>query len=156
MKVLKVACAVVVALSMAGFAFSGEIRREARIAILEGDAEVQRLDKKEWIPARVGMVLTEGDTLRTKEDSWVFLNLDGDGETAGVEVDENSRLMISEFTKDVDKKTQRTLLDLAIGKVLIKAKKIHSAESKFQVKTPTSVVGVRGTKFSVEVEALED
>ena len=101
------------------------------------------------------MVLNEKDFIKTKADSWVNMNLDGSGETAAVELDENSQLMLLRLTKDDENGTQKTLLDLAIGKILIRAQKLHTKESSFEVKTPTSIVGVRGTVFEVEVEALD-
>ena len=68
-----------------------------------------------------------------------------------VEMSPNSELTFAELVKDDATGTQKTLLDLAIGQILIKAAKLNTAESKFEVKTPTSVVGVRGTKFAVRV-----
>ena len=62
---------------------------------------------------------------------------------------------MAELIGNKEEGTQKTLLDLAIGKILIRAKKLHSEEEKFEVKTPTTIVGVRGTTFAVEVEALE-
>ena len=59
------------------------------------------------------------------------------------------------FLKDDQAGTQNTLFDLSLGEILIKAKKLHSEKSKFEVKTPTSIVGVRGTTFSVTVEAVK-
>jgi len=156
MRVSKVVCVLVLVLSVAGFALAAEVMRNAKIVILEGQAEVKKPGEAKWVPARVGMILTKGDILRTKDDSWVFLNLNGNGQTAVVEVDANSRLTLSELVMDEEKGTQRTLLDLAMGEVLIKAKKLHAQESRFEVKTPTSVVGVRGTRFSVKVEAFEE
>ena len=52
--------------------------------------------------------------------------------------------------------TSKTLLDLAMGEILIKAQKVHGEKSQFEVKTPTSIVGVRGTTFNVKVEAVEE
>ena len=111
--------------------------------------------QKTWIPAKVGMVLNQGDIIRTKKDSWALLNLDGAAETANLELKENSQLKLAELVENKKEATQTTLLDLALGEVLIKAKKLHSEKSRFEVKTPTSIVGVRGTTFSVSVEALE-
>ena len=68
---------------------------------------------------------------------------------------ENSQLMLRELKKDKRTGTENTLLDLAVGKILVKAQKLRDPDSKFEVKTPTSVVGVRGTNFSVQVEAVE-
>jgi hypothetical protein len=44
-----------------------------------------------------------------------------------------------------------TLLDLAIGKVLVQTQKLQG-DSKFEVRTPTALTGVRGTIFEVTVK----
>ena len=108
-----------------------------------------------WIPAKVGMVLHQGDAISVKENSWALINIDGEGQTALLELQENSHVLFSMLLKDEKEQSQRTLLDLHIGRILIKARKLHSETSKFEIKTPTSVVGVRGTTFEVEVESLE-
>jgi hypothetical protein len=68
---------------------------------------------------------------------------------------ENSQLQLTELKINKAEASETTLLDLALGAVLIKAEKLHSEKSRFEVKTPTSIVGVRGTTFSVAVEAEE-
>ena len=136
-------------------AFGEEVKRTGKIVDIRGRVEVEH-GGGDWVPAQVGMILNEGDILKTAAKAWAFLTLDG-GETATVEVEveENSRLLLSELILNEEKGIQKTLLDLAIGKILITAQKMHSEGSKFEVKTPTSIVGVRGTTFAVEVEALE-
>jgi hypothetical protein len=62
---------------------------------------------------------------------------------------------MAELLQDKDKETQRTLLDLSIGEILIQVDKLQAEKSSFEVKTPTSMVGVRGTTFSVKVETME-
>jgi len=156
MKIFKSFAIVVIVVSMAFPAFSAETKRTARVLSVSGQATVKKADGKSWVPAKTGMILNEGDTLKTREDSWAVLNLNCRGETANVEVEENSELGLVELAQNIEDGTQSTLLDLAIGQVLIKAKKLHKSGSRFEVKTPTAVVGVRGTKFSVTVEALED
>ena len=154
MKITKI---IIILLLIQGFilpAFSEEAKRSAKIISFKGKVEVRLVGKK-FIPAETGMVLGEGDIIRTYLGSSAIVNLDGSGETATVEVKEGSQLMLAELIADAEKQTKNTLLDLAIGKVLIKAQKLHSEESRFEVKTPTSVVGVRGTTFAVEVEALK-
>ncbi|MBL7071597.1 MAG: FecR domain-containing protein [Candidatus Omnitrophica bacterium] len=133
-----------------------ESMRSAVIVSFEGRVDVQREGEKYWIPVENGSILNERDLLRTKPASRVVIDVTGiTGEEITVEVEESSQLMIVEFIKDEEKKAHKTLIDLAIGKVLIKAKEIRSEESEFEVKTPTSVVGIRGTTFGVEVEAIE-
>jgi len=140
-----------------GVAVSGacqETLRQAKIIEVQGRVFV-RQGKKKWTEAKENMVLNSGDVIKTQRHSSALININGSGETATVEVSENSQLLLSKLIEDQNKGTQDTLLDLAIGKVLIEAEKLHSEESKFEVKTPTSIVGVRGTTFAVEVEAIE-
>ncbi len=155
MKSLKIICVLLLVTCLACFAFAEEVKRIVKIASMTGDVNVKLYGEGDWAPAKKGMILNEGDMIRTKSDSWVLLILNGEGQTANVEVEENSKLLLSQLVMQKEKGTQQTLLDLAIGEILIKAEKLDTPESKFEVKTPTSIVGVRGTRFSVRVEAFD-
>ncbi|OPX29814.1 MAG: hypothetical protein B1H08_02995 [Candidatus Omnitrophica bacterium 4484_171] len=142
---------------IAGLIFAAaaqDINRSASIDSLKGKVQVKLINEKSWNSAKVGMILHEGDSIRTSAGSWAFLNLDK-GKTATVEVKENTQLLLSELKKNDSGDVKDTLLDLAIGKILIKVQKLRKESSKFEVKTPTSIVGVRGTVFAVEVENLK-
>ena len=153
MKMLKVLAVLILAVGLTCTAFAAEEMRTAKLIDIEGDVEVKMADGSQ-VPAEIGMVLTQGDIVKTKGDSWALVKLEGI-ETATVEVDENSEMLLSQLVMDKEAGTQQTLLDLAIGKVLIKAEKLQDSNTKFQVKTPTSIVGVRGTTFQVDVTELE-
>ena len=145
----------IIALLMCGLSVMADAavtQRTATIIEMDGTAEIRTPDAKQWKAADLGMKLSEGATIRTESDSLVVLQLEG-VETANVEIKERSVMKLAEFFEDKDEATQRTLLDLAIGEILITSKKLQSEKSKFEVKTPTSIVGVRGTTFSVSVEA---
>jgi len=130
--------------------------RFAEITDFEGTVEMQREGEKYWVPAEKGMVLNEGDLLRTKGGSTATVDVTGiTGEEITLEVQESSQIMIAELIREQEKKLHKTLIDLAIGKVLIRAKELKSEESEFEIKTPTSIIGIRGTTFDVEVEAIE-
>ncbi|MFH1441166.1 MAG: FecR domain-containing protein [Candidatus Omnitrophota bacterium] len=133
-------------------AFAAEDSRCAIIVKIDGSAEV-RTAAKQWVRAKVNMKLVQGDIIRTNEKSVVLLQLDSE-QTAVVEIKENSKLKLAELqsTKEGD---VVTLLDLSMGDILIEAKKLQTTKSKFEVKTPTSIVAVRGTKFEVSVKAIE-
>ncbi|MFH0764588.1 MAG: FecR domain-containing protein [Candidatus Omnitrophota bacterium] len=45
----------------------------------------------------------------------------------------------------------KVFLELAVGKVLVDVNKEGFKGSKFEVRTPTALAGVRGTKFSIDV-----
>jgi len=129
-------------------------QRVAVVMEVKGKVEVKTAGKK-WQPATVGTILKQNDTIRTNKNSSAVLNLDGKAQTATVEVNQKTELSLAEMAAVKDKNIQETLLDLSLGNILIKAKKLHSEKSSFEVKTPTSVVAVRGTTFAVSVEAAE-
>ena len=155
MKIFKIVCIIALVLGMATFAFAAEGKRTAQIMSLEGKAEVMLAGQSNWSPAQVGMILNEGDTVKTDAKSMAVLNVDGKGQAATVDVSEKSQLLLSAMMVDQKAGTSKTLLDLAMGEILIRAQKVQGEESKFEVKTPTSIVGVRGTVFKVKVEAVE-
>jgi len=156
MKILRIVCIIALVLGVATFALAVEAKRTAQLISLDGKAEIKLAGQSNWSPAKVGSILNEGDTLKTSPGSMALLNIDGKGQTATVEVSEGSQLLMSEMMVDQKAGTSKTLLDLAMGEILIKAQKVHGEESKFEVKTPTSIVGVRGTTFKVKVESVEE
>jgi hypothetical protein len=147
-------CIMVLALGFFSLTMAEESQRTAVLSDFKGTVEVKS-GQNDWIPATMNMVLKQGDVLRTKKDASAMLQLDGAAQTATIEVKENSQLQLAEILENKTEQTQSTLLDLALGEILIKAKKLNSEKSKFEVKTPTSIIGVRGTTFSVAVEAVE-
>lgn len=154
MKIIRLLFAAGLVLAISSLGMAQEVKRIATITQVGGAVEVMT-PKEAWKPANVGMVLNQADVIRTKAQSSAILNLDGGGETATVIVKGNSQLMLADLVMDKSDGSQKTLLDLALGEMLIKAKKIHSEKTSFEVKTPTSIVAVRGTTFSVTVEARE-
>ncbi|MBU0694475.1 MAG: FecR domain-containing protein [Candidatus Omnitrophica bacterium] len=154
MKALKIICILFLIVNFVSWGFAEDVKRVSKVIDVSGKVIVKPSGEKGWIPVQKGMIISEGDILKTKVNSWALLNLNGSGETATVEVEENSQLAFTELTKD-DQGVEKTFLDLALGKLLIEAKKLESEKSKFEVKTPTSIVGVRGTTFAIEVEAID-
>jgi hypothetical protein len=154
MKIISLICVLGLILGSFSFALAQEANRVAIIIELKGKVEV-KTPKSAWMPAKQGMALNPKDIIRTGKKSLAVLNLNGLGQTATVELKEKSQLQLTELLENKQEMTQKTFLDLALGEILIKAKKLHSEKSRFEVKTPTSIVGVRGTTFSVAVEAVE-
>lgn len=154
MKLLRVLFILGLVVGIGTLAMAEGTGRIATVKELSGNVEA-KIANGAWSPATVGMTLKQGDAIRTGDNSMALLMLDGPAESASVEVKKGSQLTIAELTGDKAMGTEKTLLDLALGEILIKAKKLHSEKSKFEVKTPTSIVGVRGTTFSVTVEAVE-
>lgn len=154
MKICRVVCIMALVLGIAVVGYAAE-KRTAQVISFDGKAEVKQVDQTTWVPAAVGTILNEGDTLKTGAGSWALLNVD-EGKIGTVEVKASSEMTVAKLVADSQTNSSQTLLDLAMGEVLIKAQKVHGESSKFEVKTPTSIVGVRGTTFNVKVEAVKD
>ena len=153
MKAHKILMVIIVAIALTGASMAKDAPRYATIARLSGVAEVMKPDGA-WIEAHRGMSLPQGSSIRTKEGANMALSIDGRSQTALVEVKQNTTISLAELTRGSGG-AKKTLLDLAIGDVLIKVKKMPSEESKFEVRTPISYIGVRGTIFSVSLKRSE-
>lgn len=129
-----------------------EVGRVAEISNLQGAVWFRKSGTTEWKGAEKGMLLLENDEIKTGENAKVEILLDTAGETGKLDLAANTQMRFETMTKDSATQDKTTLLDLAVGKVLIKAEKLKR-NSSFQVKTPTSICGVRGTLFEVTVEA---
>ena len=131
--------------------FAG-VGRVAEISSIQGAVFYRKGGTAEWKGAFKGMLLLESDEIKTGENGKVEILLDTAGETGKLDLAANSQMRFEAMKKDAVTEDKTTLLDLAVGKVLIKVSKLEK-NSSFQVKTPTSICGVRGTLFEVTVEA---
>ena len=68
-----------------------------------------------------------------------------------VDMRPNSTMELKSLSFGVDK--DDTKLELDIGSILVKAEALQG-DSEFHVRTPNSIVGIRGTKFEVNVTEL--
>lgn len=153
-KILIISLFMIGALSFC-FAEANLKARVAKLVEFEGEVQVMPKGSRVWSSAQEGVVLSEGDAIKTGPASSALLNIEGDAKKGSlVSLKENTRLNLDILKEDIGTNKKVTLLDVSIGKILIQAEKLQGG-SKFEVKTPTSVVGVRGTKFAVEVDTLK-
>ncbi len=104
--------------------------------------------KKNNAEAEIGGIVNPNDTITTGAQSSCDIKIGG----SIVRIKEKSKMIISSLLKKGD--GEQTTLGLEMGKILCKTKKLMKSD-QFMVKTPTSVAGVRGTKFSVETDAVK-
>jgi len=120
--------------------------REASVVEFQGTVEVIIAGgQKKYTPYK-GMGLTQGDTVITSENSWITLYIDDDKE---VKLGENSRLTLSELSEYIDTQSESTGLSLWFGKIWANIKEKLNIRSKFEIKTGSTVMGVKGTQFYV-------
>ena len=122
----------------AGKAVVRSVKGEAQYA--EGGAS--------WMALKAGQTLTAGAQVRTGNDSQVDLFMDQNGPM--VRLMENTTLGIDKlcFTPTGTDTIVETQLDLKSGRIVGIVKKL-SATSKYEVKTPNGVAGIRGTEYSI-------
>jgi len=122
----------------------------AKVVDLKGEAKFAKKGATDWQPLGRDMQLTEGDKIMTASGSQVELEMRGSNRIGNVIVRPETEFTLQTLHHDPDTKVETTLLDVEVGNILVKAEKLMG-ESKFEVKTPTSIVGIRGTTFEVQV-----
>ena len=137
---------------MAGLVLAGsalaEGSREVLVSGTTGKVQYQRGGQGDWLPIESGQILSQSDVVKTGEDATCSLIFKGMSNTA-VDVRPNSEMALKTV---VDSQSgDDTELDLAVGAVLVKAEKLKG-DSAFEVRTPNSIVGIRGTEFEVKVD----
>jgi hypothetical protein len=119
----------------------GRIKRAVGIASVERG--VTRLQ-----PAP-GLQLLAGDTLVTGKDGQISLTFIDNTRFA---VGPNSRIAVSQFDFDRTTQTGSFVTQVNRGSLAVVSGQIaHSGRDAMKVRTPTSLLGVRGTRFIVEV-----
>lgn len=129
--------------------FAEILQQNAKIIGVSGKVEFLRDGQTNWQEAKVGIILNVNDTIKTAKSSTAQLQLIEKGDK--VIVDEETSVKIIKLEKDTITNDNQTLLDVAVGSVLLSADKLKSKQSKFEVDTPNVIVGVRGTRFEVKV-----
>ncbi len=136
---------ILVLFSLSVFLFSSEV---GYIKSLKGDVIIKR--NKQDISLNVGSKLKNNDVLITKKDSSIGVIFeDGTVLTLG----ENSIFKINNYVFNPLKKKFDFDIELEKGKSSFESGKISKlAPEAVKFKIPEGIIGIRGTKFFVEVE----
>ena len=132
----------VAALSLATLAAAAEI---GQIKVSKGQVAVEREGKT--LAGAVGMRLETADTVRTGADGSVGITMDDD---SLLSVGPNSVLLLERYA--FDPTTNRGRFDSALNKgtlAVISGRIAKQSPDAMTVRTPTAILGVRGTEFAV-------
>ena len=113
----------------------------AYVGELGGSVTIIKSNPEEEVEATLGMLLMGGDTVKTGEESYSAVIFQDDG--SRVKLGENSQLTLN-ATREKKKLKKRLFLGSG-SKIWAKITKKRGTD--FQVKTPTSVASVKGTRF---------
>lgn len=117
------------------FDASAQTMSVAEIIYVSGTVRIKTPASPDWIGAREGMIIKEGDIIKTEADSRAELAF-GERLDNIINVFPNSQLVISSLDPG--------LVKLEEGRVFSLIKKLGKGSS-FEVRTPTAVAGARGT-----------
>lgn len=133
---------------MAGSAGAEEgAGREVTVTAVTGTVEFSKAGSGDWAKVSEGAVLQQFDVVRTGENSTCSLLFRGMS-NSDVVIKPDSVLALTTVSQGAGDDTE---LGLSLGAVLVKAEKLKG-ESQFEVRTPNSIVGIRGTEFEVTVD----
>lgn len=122
----------------------GEI---ARVKSSTGTAVIERGTGR--LPARPGLQLSQGDRLVTGKDGRISVTFI---DNTRFSVGPNSRVLVNEFAYDRTRQQGAFVTDVDRGSLAIVSGQIaKSGKDTMKVRTPNSLLGVRGTRFIVEV-----
>jgi len=120
-------------------------------AATPGAAEVKKVvgtatytDGQGGGPIKEGQVLLAGATITTGAGSYVDLDLKVNGNALRIEADTTLSLNKLEYTKAIDT-VVNTELDVKKGSAVANVVNKLSKASKYEIKTPAGVAGIRGT-----------
>ena len=120
----------------------------AMVKVLTGEVEVKR--DKSVIALEVGSSLQNGDIIMSKAKSSIGITFD-DG--TRVSLGEKAIFVINNFKVEPTKKEYDVDLNLKKGKAVFSSGKIGKLSPKsVKFRIPEGVIGIRGTKFAVEVK----
>ena len=115
----------------------------------QGVTDVERKDGPRFEKIEKDFNVESYDTIKTKNGRTAIEFLD---ETR-VDVTENSKLVIDEFVYDPNTSTGSLALKASFGTVRYASGQIaKNSRQNVKIRTPTAVVGVRGTDFSLTVD----
>ena len=141
---LRRALALVLAAGMTGPAFAVDI---GQIKVARGQVSVERAGTA--VPVTVGTRLQQADTLRTGSDGSVGITMNDD---SLLSAGPNSVLVLERYALDPTSSQGR--LDTALNKgtlVVVSGRIAKQSPDAMTVRTPSSILGVRGTEFALSV-----
>jgi len=131
-----------------GFALAAGAQDAGQIKTVAGTASLERDGNK--VPARVGMPVRQSDILVTGADGSVGVTFT---DNTLLSVGPDSTLVIDRYA--FDSTTHRGQFDTSLRKgtlAVVSGKIVKQSPDAMRVRTPSSILGVRGTEFLVRVE----
>jgi hypothetical protein len=113
--------------------------------VVKGQVQVKSAQTGQVSRARIGLKVLPGDVITAAKDSRAKVVMVDHNE---ININPDSQIKIEKYEYNPSEGKKNVLLNVIYGKVRSKVEqKYDGRTSKFQVKTPSAVAGVRGTNF---------
>lgn len=135
----------VAALMLAGVAMAADI---GQVKVAKGSVQIERSGAK--IPATVGMGIQTSDIVLTGKDGSAGVTFT---DNSLVSVGPNSVFKIEKYSFDTTTHVGEFEGSLSKGKLAaVSGKMVKQSPESMKIRTPSAVMGVRGTEFVVQVD----
>jgi len=138
-----------------GFAQETMTQIPAVVTYLVGNVDVDKTpdnNMDDFQIAELEMKLPRGSIVRTGRDGFCELQLH-DGST--IKVSHTSVFKIEDISYNEDSGRKRSKFNLLFGKMKAKVSKLTTPDSEFDVRSGTTLAGVRGTTFGLFFDGVE-
>lgn len=115
---------------------------EAKIVYIKGEVKLQKAGQISWVTAGEGMIIEDGDRIKTFKNSTAEIAIDKDKKNI-IKIEQETEMLMEKIK---DKRSQ-----LSKGKVLALLEALEPG-SDFEVRTPTAVCGVAGSGMFVQTD----
>jgi hypothetical protein len=140
-------------LSLCAIVQASDGKAVGKITAVKGEVLIFHKDSTKGIQAKIKDVVYQFDTIQTMKESRVQMLMEDD---SLINLGENARIYLKEYIYIPEEDRRSAALDLLSGKGRFIVGKLYAGrDSKFQVNTSTSVIGVRDTHFIVWVVSPE-
>jgi hypothetical protein len=141
--------AVAVCLMWGAVAWADE-ESSVRLTQSDGSVEIKRSGAQDWKPAKEGDTLDRGDRLAARDKSGALLFWSNG---SMVKVYPNTEIELAGVSFDLEKKMEKTILDLHKGRLFIKAQVPEHLFSEFQVRVGALSVRTQSAEFAINHDA---
>ena len=131
-----------------GFSTLATAADVGEIKVAKGDAHLER--GKERLPVKVGMPVQQSDKVVTGADGTVGITF---SDNSLLSVGPDSALAIDKYV--FDSTTHAGQFDSTLSKgtlAVVSGKMVKQSPEAMKIRTPSSIMGVRGTEFVVKVD----
>jgi hypothetical protein len=137
-----------IALALLGITATAWAADVGEIKVVQGAAQIER--GKERLPVKVGMAVQEADKVVTAAESTVGITF---ADNSLLSIGPNSVLAIDKYV--FDSTTHAGQFDSTLSKgtlAVVSGKIVKQSPEAMRVRTPSAIMGVRGTEFIVRVD----